>query len=108
MQLFAVEDLPAPEPEPEEVAERVIKFLNERTGKHYKAEGKAGTYNRKFVVDRIVIDGATERELRMLVAYLVRDWTGKTFQNGKPGVFYLRPETIFNQSVYHRYIGEIG
>lgn len=79
-----------------QAAERAIAYLNERAGTRFRA----GDANLKFCVDRILIDGATEHELKAVVDLKMAD---KDFDRK-----YLRPETLWNKTKFAQYQGQIG
>lgn len=79
------------------IALEVLNFLNAKTGRHYKPV-KA---NLAFIVGRLK-DGATETELRQVVAKKTREWKGDPVKNE-----YLRPATLFNATKFAQYQGEL-
>lgn len=84
-------------------ANEVIDFLNRKCTKNFAKND----FNRAFIIKRMQMDGATVDTCKQLIAYLDLQWRNATFANGRSGRVYLRPETIFNQEKYNRYIGEI-
>ncbi len=81
-----------------EAAKRVLAFLNEKTGRRYEAKG----VNLKFVVARLR-EGATEIECRQVIAKKTREW-----QSNPSMAEYLRPKTLFNETNFAQYKGELG
>lgn len=82
-----------------EIAKRTITYLNEKAGTSYRD----GATNVKFIVDRVLIDDATEDELRAVV-----DLKVKHHQKGEFDIKYLRPETLFNKTKFAGYVGQIN
>jgi Conserved phage C-terminus (Phg_2220_C). len=79
-------------------AKGILSFLNEKTGRRYQPV-KA---NLDFIVARLK-DGATETELKQVVAKKCREWKGDEKMDQ-----FLRPETLFNRTKFAQYQGEIG
>lgn len=80
------------------VARGVLDFLNEKTGKRYQpVEANLG-----MIVARLR-GGATERELKQVVAKKCREWGGD-----EKMAMYLRPATLFNATKFAQYQGELG
>lgn len=42
-------------------------------------------------------------DLKHIIDVKYAEWHGKTFSNGKPGDFYMRPETLFRVSKIESY-----
>jgi uncharacterized phage protein (TIGR02220 family) len=82
-----------------DIAKRTITYLNEKAGTSYRD----GATNVKFIVDRVLIDDATEEELRAVV-----DLKVKHHQKGEFDIKYLRPETLFNKTKFAGYVGQIN
>lgn len=79
----------------EDIARRVIEFLNEQTGSHFRSV-KA---NVKFVVDRLR-EGYGEEDLRSVVTKKTTEW------KDDPDMYkYLRPSTLFNCEKFNQYAG---
>lgn len=76
---------------------KVLEFLNVKTGRHYRPV-KA---NLEMIIARIK-EGATEVELRQVVAKKTREWAGDEKMNQ-----YLRPATLFNRTKFAQYQGEL-
>lgn len=93
-------------PEPSrQVALRVLEFLNQKTGRSYRAyEGENGkrkpTAGLEFILARIK-DGATESDMRGVIVRKCRQWKGDPEK-----AVWLRPATLFNRTKYDQYIGE--
>lgn len=79
------------------VAIQVLNFLNEKTGRAYRPV-KA---NLDFIVGRLK-DGATETELRQVIAKKTREWKGDPKMD-----ICLRPKTLFNATNFAQYQGEL-
>lgn len=79
------------------IARSVLDFLNERTGRAYKAVDA----NLDLIVARLR-EGYEERELRQVVARKCRQWAGD-----EKMAEYLRPATLFNRSKFAQYTGEL-
>lgn len=82
-----------------EAAGRSIAYLNEKAGTHYRATEA----NLKFAVDRLIVDKATEDDLRAVV-----DMKCQESSEGKFDRKYLRPETLWNATKFSGYIGQVG
>lgn len=83
--------------EAKEAAERILCFLNEKTGRNYRS----ADVNIKPIMQRLQ-SGITEQELRAVVAKKCRDWKGSNMES------YLRPATLFNREKCEQYVGELG
>lgn len=81
-----------------EQARRILAFLNEKTGRNYRPV-KA---NLDMLTARLA-EGATETELRQVVAKKCREWAGDEKMN-----IYLRPKTLFSRTNFANYQGELG
>lgn len=79
-----------------ETADRVIDFLNAKSGKAFRHKEA----NRSFIRARLS-DGATEQDCKSIIARKVRDW-----QNTEQWK-YMRPETLFNAKKFESYVGEL-
>lgn len=77
----------------------VIKYLNEVTGKKFKPNADGN----KRVIDPRLKEGYTVADLKHIIDVKYAEWHGKTFSNGKPGDFYMRPETLFRVSKIESY-----
>lgn len=80
-----------------QTAVEILTFLNAKTGRHYKPV-KANT---DMIVARLK-DGATETELRQVIAKKTREWQGDEKMQ-----LYLRPATLFNRTKFAQYQGEL-
>ena len=80
-----------------EEATAVIQFLNEKSGKNFRATG----VNLTFVEARLR-SGATPEQCRGVVVRKCREWLGTS------QAIYLRPATLFNAEKFEQYLGEIG
>jgi uncharacterized phage protein (TIGR02220 family) len=88
----AAEELSAPD-----VAAGIINYLNEKTGHSYKPAGA----NLKFVRARLSA-GATEEQCLAVIDAKAAEWMGKDQEK------YLRPETLFNETKFASYSGQLG
>lgn len=79
------------------IARRIIAFLNEKTGRNYHATRK----HIGFVVARLK-GGATETECRQIIVRKCREWLADEKMNK-----FLRPETLFNETKFGSYQGEL-
>lgn len=77
-------------------AEAILAFLNEKTGKRYRAVRA----NLDFIADRLK-EGATVIECRQVIAKKAREWAGTDREE------YLRPATLFNRTKFAQYQGEL-
>ena len=80
-----------------EAAKRILGFLNEKTGRQYRAV----TVNLDMIIGRLK-EGASETECRQVIAKKCREWATDEKMNQ-----YLRPATLFNRKMFNQYIGEI-
>jgi len=76
-----------------------IDYLNAKAGTKYRHSRT----DLKFAIDRILIDGATEADLKAVVDAKVADWKAGKFERT-----YLRPETLWNATKFSGYIGQVG
>ena len=88
-----------------QTALRVLEFLNQKTGRSYRAyEGLNGkrkpTASLELILARLK-SGATEQDMRGVIARKVREWR----EDPKMAKF-LRPATLFNRTNYDQYVGE--
>ena len=97
--------LPSPSPSPSQkqkdnvaLARDLLAFLNEKARRRYQPV-KA---NLEFITARLR-DGATEQELRQVIAKKCREWAGD-----EKMALYLRPATLFNRTKFAQYQGELG
>jgi uncharacterized phage protein (TIGR02220 family) len=81
-----------------EEAKVVLGFLNEKTGKKFRANDT----NLEFVIARLK-SGVDVQTCKTLIARKVRDWTPKPEM-----VPYLRPETLFNKTKFETYLAEVS
>lgn len=77
-----------------EAAKRVLSFLNEKSGKAFRPVPA----NLDLIVARLK-DGATEADLRKVIARQCREWVGTDMEK------YCRPSTLFNRLKFEQYIG---
>lgn len=81
------------------IAARVLLHLNEVAGTGFHLVDT----HMQLVIDRIVIDGATEQELCQVIDMKTAEWRGdQKTQN------WLRPSTLFRKSNYANYVGLLG
>lgn len=85
-----------------EQATEVLMFLNEKTGRNYRAvdgNGKA-TVNLHLIVDRLK-SGVSVQDCKTMIARKYREWAGD--DKSWP---WLRPSTLFRASNFEQYLGE--
>jgi uncharacterized phage protein (TIGR02220 family) len=75
----------------------VLDFLNARAGRHFRPVPQS----LKFIEARL-FEGVTLQDLKTLTVRKCREWLGT--EHAK----YLRPETLFNATKCHSYLGEIA
>ncbi len=80
---------------PEEID--ILTYLNRKTGRNYESVPA----NIRFIRARIK-EGATYHQLRKVIDVKTAEWLSDTEKNK-----YLRPATLFNQTKYAQYVGEI-
>jgi uncharacterized phage protein (TIGR02220 family) len=78
-------------------AQAILGFLNEKTGRNYKAVDS----NIKLILARLK-EGESPDDLRAVVAMRCRKWRGDPKMDE-----YLRPKTLFNATNYAQYRGEL-
>ena len=78
-------------------AKSVLEFLNAKTNRAYQPVAA----NLELIVARIK-DGATDAQLRQVVAKKCREWAGD-----EKMAEYLRPATLFNRTKFAQYVGEL-
>jgi uncharacterized phage protein (TIGR02220 family) len=85
-------------------AEEVIQFLNEKTGRHYRArEGtNALSVNTTKIMARLK-SGATVLQCRQVIAMKAREWRAD-----EKMAKFLRPATLFGKEKFEQYLGELG
>jgi uncharacterized phage protein (TIGR02220 family) len=81
-----------------EQARKVLEFLNAKTGRNYQPVEA----NLDFIIGRLR-DGASEDDLRSVIAKKTREWRGDEKMNQ-----FLRPATLFNRTKFAQYCGELG
>jgi len=81
-----------------DVAHSVIQYLNDKTGKHFKAESAA---TRKFINGRIK-EGYTEEDFIRVIDLKAKQWLN--LQEFKA---FLRPSTLFNATNFENYVNEL-
>lgn len=84
-------------PDVHKAAIGILEFLNAKTGRHYRPVKP----NLDFITARLK-EGATEEELRQVVAKKCREWAGDPAMT-----LYLRPATLFNRTKFAQYQGEL-
>lgn len=78
-------------------AARVLEFLNEKTGRHFRPVAT----NLRFIEARLR-DGHTEQQLKVIVTRKYAHWHGDPKMDE-----YLRPATLFNRVNCEQYRGEL-
>lgn len=88
-----------------QVAEELLNFLNQKTGRSYRAyEGTNGKRKPTASLDFILgclKRGHTEQEIRGVIARKCRQWKGDAKMDK-----FLRPATLFNRTNFDQYLGE--
>ena len=88
-----------------EVAFSLLKFLNEKTGKSFRAhEGTNGHQRPSANIEAIILAlarGATEEQLRGVIARKCREW-GESSEMSP----HLNPITLFRRSNLEKYLGQ--
>lgn len=84
-------------------AENVLKYLNDATDRNFQLRNPNGklTSNAKLVVNRLK-EGYTRLQLCEVVFYKAREWGSDDKMNQ-----YLRPDTLFAQRNFEKYLGAI-
>lgn len=70
----------------------IVEYLNEKSNSSYKHNGQAT----RTAISARWNEGHRLEDFKLVIEYCSREWTGKTFSNGKKGETYLRPSTLFN------------
>ena len=74
----------------------VLAFLNEKAGRAYRPTDT----NLRFIAARLK-QGATVVDCKQVVAKKCREWKGSDMEP------YLRPATLFNDTKFNQYVGEL-
>jgi uncharacterized phage protein (TIGR02220 family) len=74
----------------------MLEFLNGKAGRHFQPVPA----NLKFIEARLA-EGVTVQDLKTLTVRKCREWLGSDMEK------FLRPETLFNATKCHSYLGEI-
>lgn len=77
-----------------QIAEKVIKYLNLRTGKHFRSNSKAAA---RYINARLN-EGHAIDDFYKVIDYKVQEWTGTKFEA------YLAPTTLFAPSHFETYL----
>ena len=88
-------ELVSTKPKPEE--EQVLLFLNEKAGKNYRL---VDTHLKQ--IRRILKSGVTADEMRQVIVRQCRKWKGDDTMDQ-----YLRPSTLFRESNFENYLGDL-
>lgn len=80
-----------------DVAHFVIEYLNEQTGKQFKAQSAA---TKKFINGRMK-EGYTQQDFVKVIDHKVKQWI-----NNSEFQAYLRPSTLFNATNFENYLNE--
>ena len=83
-------------PKQPEWASEVVDYLNEKTGKHFKASSSA---NVKFISARAK-EGYTAEDFKKVIDTKTAEWKGTDMEQ------YLRPETLFSASKFESYLNQ--
>ncbi|PID13906.1 replication protein [Sporosarcina sp. P34] len=81
-----------------DVAQSVIQYLNDKTGKQFKAESAA---TRKFINGRIK-EGYTQDDFIRVIDLKTKQWL-----NRHDFSTFLRPSTLFNATNFENYVNEL-
>jgi uncharacterized phage protein (TIGR02220 family) len=92
-----VVSLPRKTTELREQAKDLLAFLNDRTSRHFRDSAA----NLDPLIARLK-EGVSPGEVRAVMARKIREW-GTDEKMAK----YLRPETLFNRTKFHQYLGEV-
>lgn len=85
-------------------AEEVLNFLNEKTGRHYRAKEAGGRWTRNIEwIQARLRSGATVEQCRAVIAIKCRAW-----KDDPKMVEFLRPATLFGKEKFEQYLGEVG
>lgn len=79
-----------------EIAQKVIDYLNEKTGATFQAKGE----NLKLISERLS-DGFTISDFFVVIDKKVADWKGNDYQK------FLRPLTLFAKTKFENYLNSI-
>ena len=90
-----IEDKSSLSGKPNDIADEIIDFLNEKAESHYKHTES----NRKFINARLK-ENYSKEDLKLVVECKVREWTNTQMEK------YIRPETLFNATKFQTYINE--
>jgi uncharacterized phage protein (TIGR02220 family) len=74
----------------------ILEFLNGRAGRHFKPVPA----NLRFIEQRLA-EGVTVQDLKTLTVRKCGEWLGTDMEK------FLRPETLFNATKCHSYLGDI-
>jgi uncharacterized phage protein (TIGR02220 family) len=80
------------------LAQDVISYLNEKSGRNFQGVSA----NTKFIVARLK-EGATPETCKAVIDSKVSAWL-----EDKKMSQYLRPETLFNETKFASYVGDLG
>ncbi|PIC99904.1 conserved phage C-terminal domain-containing protein [Sporosarcina sp. P29] len=80
-----------------DVAHSVIQYLNDKTGKQFKAESAA---TRKFINGRIK-EGYTQEDFMRVIDLKTKQWLDRHELSA-----FLRPSTLFNATNFENYVNE--
>ena len=88
---------------PIEIAERVLKYLNDETGNAYRLTHPSGAPTRNAsLILALLKHGYTAAQLRRVVVDRVEAW------KGDPKMLeFLRPETLFGPRNFSQYLGRV-
>ncbi|PIC58300.1 hypothetical protein CSV81_03920 [Sporosarcina sp. P10] len=81
-----------------DVAHSVIQYLNDKTGKQFKAESAA---TRKFINGRIK-EGYTQEDFIRVIDLKTKQWLNRHEFSA-----FLRPSTLFNATNFENYVNEL-
>lgn len=80
-----------------DIAEKVIKYLNDKTGSKFRA-----TPSHKKFIDARIAEGATPQDLIAVINRKCLEWLDDPKFSR-----YLRPSTLFNATKFNDYVGQL-
>jgi uncharacterized phage protein (TIGR02220 family) len=84
------------------MAQEIIHYLNEKTGKKFKVGASSNTKN---IVARLN-ENYTLSDFKKIIDLKTAQWKNTIFTNGTPGINYLRPATLFSAKNFENYLNE--
>lgn len=87
---------PIPKPNISSYVEEIVRYLNEKTGKHFQAKGETVKY-----INGRLNDGYTVNDFKRVIDKKTRKW-----KDDPKMVEFLRPSTLFAPSHFDEYLNE--